>query len=246
MLLALNGQYFTGEDVGLTLADADFLRERTPNVTGTTKGGSGNPSPVTAHGVFLGIKAALAHRRGSDALEGVTVAVQGLGSVGRTLCDKLTAEGAETDRGRHRRKPGARCGEVARRQGRSTDAILSARPTCSRPVRWAGCSRGDHPACEGRNRRRRGQQPACPPRGCPLMMERGILYAPDYVINGGGLINVAAELAPGGYDREDAMARVARIPEVLADIFRRVRRRRPADQRHRPGDRRGTAGGRAR
>ncbi|MEQ9245756.1 MAG: Glu/Leu/Phe/Val dehydrogenase dimerization domain-containing protein, partial [Nitratireductor sp.] len=70
MLIALNGQYFTGEDVGFTVADADFLRERTPNVTGTTVGGSGNPSPVTAHGVFLGIKAALKHR-GVATLDGV-------------------------------------------------------------------------------------------------------------------------------------------------------------------------------
>src|SRR5690554_4336621 len=80
MLSALNGQYFTGEDVGLTLADADFLRARTPNISGTTQGGSGNPSPVTALGVFLGLKAAVRRARGTETLAGLTVAVQGLGS----------------------------------------------------------------------------------------------------------------------------------------------------------------------
>ena len=94
MLAALNGQYFTGEDVGLTLADADFLRERTPNISGTTKGGSGNPSPVTAYGTFLGLKTALKHRNGSDGLSGIRVAVQGLGSVGWSLCDQLHNDGA--------------------------------------------------------------------------------------------------------------------------------------------------------
>ena len=94
MLRALDGQFYTGEDVGLTLEDADFLRARTPNVTGTTSGGSGNPSPVTAHGVFLGIRAALRHRRGKDRLAGIRVAVQGLGSVGWSLAKKLSQEGA--------------------------------------------------------------------------------------------------------------------------------------------------------
>ncbi|MCT8988735.1 hypothetical protein NYR54_00280 [Chelativorans sp. SCAU2101] len=94
MLAALNGQFITGEDVGLTLADADFLRARTPNVTGTTRGGSGNPSPVTAKGVYLGIKAAAKHRFGTDDLTGRRVAVQGLGAVGSALCEKLHRAGA--------------------------------------------------------------------------------------------------------------------------------------------------------
>ncbi|MEX1082812.1 MAG: Glu/Leu/Phe/Val dehydrogenase dimerization domain-containing protein [Xanthobacteraceae bacterium] len=94
MLAALDGQYYTGEDVGLTLADADYLRARTQNVTGTTQGGSGNPSPITAQGVFLGLKAAFAYRIGSESLAGVSVAVQGLGSVGWALCQHLYDAGA--------------------------------------------------------------------------------------------------------------------------------------------------------
>lgn len=222
MLLALNGQYFTGEDVGLTLADADFLRERTPNVTGTTTGGSGNPSPVTAQGVFLGIKAALAHRRGSDQLEGVTVAVQGLGSVGRTLCDKLDAEGAELivadiDE--------SRVSYAVRTLGAKavpTASILSAEADVLAPCALGGLlSEVSIPQVRAEIVAGAANIQLVRHHDARLLMQRGILYAPDYVINGGGLINVAAELAPGGYDRADAMARVARIPDVLTDIFRR-------------------------
>src|SRR5690606_41185771 len=74
--------------------DADFLRARTPNVTGTTRGGSGNPSPVTAKGGYLGIKAAAKHRFGTDDLTGRRVAVQGLGAAGSALCEKLHRAGA--------------------------------------------------------------------------------------------------------------------------------------------------------
>lgn len=223
MLLALNGQYFTGEDVGLTLADADFLRARTPNVTGTTKGGSGNPSPVTAHGVFLGLKAALAHRRGSDALDGITVAVQGLGSVGRALCNKLHAEGArlivaDIDEARVRdavKSLGARA--------MSTDKILSVEADVLAPCALGGLfSRETVPLIKAEIVAGAANNQLARHEDARQMMELGILYAPDYVINGGGLINVAAELAPGGYDHEDAMARVARIPAILTDIFRRA------------------------
>lgn len=222
MLLALNGQYFTGEDVGLTLADADFLRERTPNVTGTTKGGSGNPSPVTAQGVFLGLKAAVAHRRGSDRLEGIRVAVQGLGSVGRALADKLHAEGAklivaDLDEARVRDAVKSLGATAA-----TTDMVLSVDADVLAPCALGGLFTAETiPHIQAEIVAGAANNQLARHEDARLLMERGILYAPDYVINGGGLINVAAELAPGGYDRADAMARVARIPEVLADIFRR-------------------------
>lgn len=222
MLLALNGQYFTGEDVGLTLSDADFLRERTPNVTGTTKGGSGNPSPVTAHGVFLGLKAAVAHRRGSDRLDGIRVAVQGLGSVGRTLAGKLHAEGAklivaDIDK--------ARVGEAVKSLGAEpcpTDKILKADVDILAPCALGGLLSSDTiPLVQAEIVAGAANNQLAHHEDARLLMERGILYAPDYVINAGGLINVATELAPAGYDRADAMARVARIPQILSDIFQR-------------------------
>lgn len=223
MLAALEGQFFTGEDVGLTVADADFLRARTPNVTGTTEGGSGNPSPVTAEGVFLGIRAALRRRRGSDDLSGVRVAVQGLGSVGRALAEKLHAGGAvltvaDIDAGRVDEAQGQFGAEPA-----SPDAIVGVEADVFAPCALGGVISADTIAdlragivAGSANNQLATHDDA------RLLMERGALYAPDYVVNSGGLINVAMELAPGGYDRAAAMARVTRIPETLLEIFRRA------------------------
>ncbi len=222
MLAALNGQYFTGEDVGLTVADADFLRERTPNVTGTTQGGSGNPSPVTAHGVFLGIEAALKHRFPGAGLKSRRVAVQGLGSVGWSLCEELHAAGAhltvaDIDPARTQRARDMLAATVI-----DPDAIVAADADIFAPCALgAVLSQRTIPdltakivAGSANNQLERHED-------ARTLMERGVLYAPDYVINGGGLINVATELDPDGYDRAAAMAKVEKIPLVLADIFRR-------------------------
>jgi len=223
MLAALNGQYVTGEDVGLTLADADFLRQRTPNVSGTTIGGSGNPSPVTALGTFLGIKAALRHRNGSDQVTGLRVAVQGLGSVGWSLCEMLAGEGAslvvaDIDTGRARKAGDAFGAEIV-----ETETIVAADVDLFAPCALGGVLsattiphlRAAIVAGAANNQLVRHEDAA-------HLARRGVLYAPDYVINAGGLINVAAELEPDGYDRERVMAQVARIPGVLEAIFRQA------------------------
>ncbi|MET0600281.1 MAG: Glu/Leu/Phe/Val dehydrogenase dimerization domain-containing protein [Mesorhizobium sp.] len=229
MLAALDGQFYTGEDVGLTLADADFLRSRTGNVTGTTVGGSGNPSPVTAHGVFLGIKAARRHATGTDSLAGVRVAVQGLGSVGLALCAQLAAEGAvltvaDIDPGRTA-EARQRFGAVAV----DAEAILAADVDILAPCALGGVLTAKSiPDIRATIVAGSANNQLALHEDARLLMSRGILYAPDYVINAGGLINVAAELAPGGYDAEQAMRRVADIPATLAAIFRR------ADEERRP------------
>lgn len=222
MLAALQDRFFTGEDVGLTVADADFLRERTPNVTGTTLGGSGNPSPVTALGVFLGLKAAVRHRYGSDVTGELTVAVQGLGSVGWSLCEMLHETGARlvvTD------IDAARCAGAAEAFGAAVTpagAILDADAEI-----FAPCALGGVLTPETIDGLKAGivagsaNNQLADEADAARLKARSILYAPDYVINAGGLINVAAELAPGGYDRADAMARVDHIPHVLTEIFRR-------------------------
>jgi leucine dehydrogenase len=222
MLAALDGQFYTGEDVGFTLADADFLRSRTPNVTGTTLGGSGNPSPVTAHGVFLGLKAALAHRKGSDALSGIRVAVQGLGSVGWSLCKQLHSEGAmltvaDIDRAK-----------VAKAQTEfGATFVAPERIVEAEADIFAPCALGSAlteesiPTLKATVVAGSANNQLATHDCARLLMQRGVLYAPDYVINAGGMINVAAELAPGGYDRDAAMARVKEIPATLTSIFRR-------------------------
>ncbi|MDZ5699342.1 Glu/Leu/Phe/Val family dehydrogenase [Chelativorans sp. M5D2P16] len=225
MLSVLEGQFFTAEDVGLTLADADFLRVHTANVVGTTRGGSGNPSPVTAHGVFLGLKAALAHRRGTDRLDKVGVAVQGLGAVGWALCEKLHDAGArlavaDIDAGRAARAQeafGAEIVAAADIVGTDVDVIV--------PCALGGViSRATIPQLKAEIVAGSANNQLARHEDARLLMEKGVLYAPDYVINAGGLINAAAELGPGGYDREAAMERVARIPETLRDIFTRSER----------------------
>lgn len=223
MLIALRGQFFTGEDVGLTVPDADLLRARTSNVTGTTLGGSGNPSPVTAHGVFLGLKAALKHRNGSDALSGVRVAVQGLGSVGYALCEALAGEGASlcvTD------IDPARVEKAKTRLGAEiidADAIVAAEADIFAPCALGGVlSATTIPDLKAKIVAGSANNQLAGHADARLLREKGVLYAPDYVINAGGLINVAAELAPDGYDRDEAMAKVTEIPVTLTDIFKRA------------------------
>lgn len=220
MLSVLEGQFYTAEDVGLTLADADFLRVHTANVVGTTRGGSGNPSPVTAHGVFLGLKAALAHRRGTDRLDKVGVAVQGLGAVGWALCEKLHDAGArlavaDIDAGRAARAREAFGAEIV-----AAADIIGADVDVFVPCALGGViSRAMIPQLKAEIIAGSANNQLARHEDARLLMEKGVLYAPDYVINAGGLINAAAELGPGGYDREAAMERVARIPETLRDIF---------------------------
>ena len=93
---SLSGKYITAEDVGMETRDMDVIREVTPFVTGISEhnGGSGNPSPVTAHGVYMGMKAAVNYKFGSDNLEGKKILVQGVGHVGETLVKYITDEGA--------------------------------------------------------------------------------------------------------------------------------------------------------
>jgi leucine dehydrogenase len=222
MLGALDGQFYTGEDVGFTLADADFLRSRTSNVTGTTIGGSGNPSPVTARGVFLGLKAALAHRKGSDRLSGIRVAVQGLGSVGWSLCKQLHSEGAlltvaDIDRTKVA-KAQAEFGATFAAPDRIVEAEAEIFAPCAlgNAITEASIPNVKATVVAG------SANNQLKTHGCArLLKQRGVLYAPDYVINAGGMINVAAELSPGGYDRTAAMARVSEIPVTLTSIFRR-------------------------
>src|SRR5690606_14770550 len=220
MLAALDGQFYTGEDVGLTLADADYLRERTTNVAGTTLGGSGNPSPVTAEGVFRGLRAAWKHATGSTDLEDVRVAVQGLGSVGRALADRLADAGAKLTVADIDEKRVARAVDELGATPAGPDEIVAADVDVFAPCALGGVlSPQTIPALKAKVVAGSANNQLLHHEDARLLMERGILYAPDYVINAGGLINVAAELAPDGYDRAAVEARLDRIPTTLEDIF---------------------------
>lgn len=218
----LGGQFVTGEDVGLTVEDADVIASETRHVLGTS-GRAGDPAQYTALGVHLGMRAAVRRRIGRESLDGVRVAVQGLGSVGRRLAERLAREGAaltvcDLDP--------ARAAEVADRFGAvavAPDAIYHADVDVFSP-----CAMGGVIDDETIHRLRAtvvagsaNNQLMAPYHGVALD-GRGILYAPDYVINAGGLIALALDLTPEGFSPTAAQARVSRIELTLDEIFGRA------------------------
>ena len=223
MLATTRGSYYTAEDVGLTLADADFLRSITPNVLGTTAGGSRNPSPVTAYGVYLGIRATVGHRFATDLLEGLRFAVQGLGAVGSEVARRIFENGGRltvADIGPERL---SRAREAWQAKVVDPSAILEEEADVLVPCALGGIFDEQTIAAlrVGAVAGAANNQLAVP-EDAERLRRRGILYAPDYVINAAGLINVAAELEHGGYDQTKVLRRVEAIPGVLARIFARA------------------------
>ncbi|MEP7210521.1 MAG: Glu/Leu/Phe/Val dehydrogenase [Alphaproteobacteria bacterium] len=222
---SLNGKYWSAEDVGVSPADMAYAAENTRYVAGlpTGKAASGDPSPVTARGVFLGIKAAAARAFGSDDLRGKRVAVQGVGHVGGFVCGHLAQAGAEliiTDVNQDAlqavaKATGARIVPPSEIYDANAD-ILS--PNALGAV--------INPETIGRLKVKvvaggANNQLATPEMGEQLL-QRGILYAPDYVINGGGIINVAAEIS-GSYDPAWVEGKVQKLVETLGNVLDQAR-----------------------
>lgn len=194
---SLKGEYWTAEDMGMDPDDMAVIREVTPFVAGLNGGAfaSGNPSPVTARGIFQSIRTTAKHVFGSPVMEGRRVALQGLGHVGWELAVLLKAAGvelmvADTDI--------ARAGQAARCLGAqivAPDQIHRARADIFAPCAIGGILNARSipeiqakAICGGANNQLdRGSDAAG-------LAERGILYAPDYVVNSGGIINVATEI----------------------------------------------------
>ena len=193
----LQGRYFTAEDMGMTPTDMAHLADVTPFVAGLSNGefASGDPSPVTARGIFNAIRTAQKHRFGSNELNGVTVAVQGLGNVGWHLCDLLNTSGAnlivtDTD--------AARISKAKTEFGAAAvepDEIYSVQADIFAPCAIGGILNANTIpqlnvaiVAGGAN-----NQLASAQDGLALHARR-ILYAPDFVANGGGIINVATEI----------------------------------------------------
>jgi leucine dehydrogenase len=216
---SLGGRYVTAEDVGITAADMAIVRVETPYVCGLAET-SGDPSPATAFGVYRGMKACALRVFGSESLRGRTVAVQGMGHVGTALARHLHDEGVHLvvadvfpDRVEAARTAfGATVVEADRIYDVECDI-------------FAPCALGAVINDQTVERLRckivagaANNQLATPAHG-ELLHRRGILYAPDFVINGGGVTNVADEFGPGGYQRERAYARVAQIYDKLLRVF---------------------------
>lgn len=217
---SLNGRYITAEDVGTTVNDMDIIHEETNYVTGIspTFGSSGNPSPVTAYGVYRGMKAAAKEAFGTESLEARKIAVQGLGNVAYTLCKYLHDEGAElivTDINRL---------AIMRVVNEFGAIAVEPNEIYAQDVDiFSPCALGaiindtTIPMLKAKVIAGSANNQLAESRHGDKLHELGIVYAPDYVINAGGVINVADELY--GYNRERAMKRVETIYDSIAKIF---------------------------
>jgi leucine dehydrogenase len=217
----LKGRYITAEDVGTSVEDMDYVQMETDYVAGLA-GRSGDPSPVTAYGTYRGIKAAAKAKLGSDDLKGVTIAVQGVGHVGYYLCEYLAAEGAKlvvTD------IDGERVARIVKAFGAravGADEIYGV----DAPV-FAPCALGavvnDQTLPKFRFQIIAGaaNNQLAEERHGAALMEREILYAPDYVINAGGVINVYGEL--NGWSAERSKRKADEIYDTLEELFEMAR-----------------------
>jgi len=214
---SLKGRYITAEDVGVSVDDMDYILMETEHVTGIA-GRSGDPSPVTAYGVYRGIKAAAKERFGSDSLEGLTIAVQGLGHVGYHLCSDLADEGAKlivTDIDEERV---ARIVEEFDAEGVAPEKIYGVDAQVFAPCAL-GAAINDETIPEFKFEIIAGSanNQLAEPRHGDELAKKGILYAPDYVINAGGLINVYGEL--NGWSPEQAKRKAGEIYDTLGQLF---------------------------
>lgn len=225
-IATLDGRYWSAEDVGVSVHDMAFAAEETKYVSGlsTGKAASGDPSPVTAKGVFLGLKAAAQRAFGTDDLNGRSIAVQGVGHVGGYLCGHLARAGAKltiTD------VNAETLSEVARATGAKVVAPNEIYDVAADIFSPNALGAIVNPETLPRLKAKviaggANNQLATPEMGDRLR-EKGIVYAPDYVINGGGIINVAAEIS-GAYDPAWVEAKLQRLIQTLADVLDQAQR----------------------
>lgn len=217
----LAGSYITAEDVGMRVSDMDEIAQSTPFVRGTSRGHVGDPAPYTARGVFHGIEAGAAHLWGTPDLNGRRVCVQGLGSVGMRLCRLLRGAGADLTV--------SDIGEQSVADARAEFDAATVAPTSAHSADvdiFAPCAlgailnAGSIPQIQARLVAGSANAQLETPQDGERLQERGILYAPDYAINAGGVIAVAHD-GPD-FDARRLDADVARIGDTLAQIFARA------------------------
>lgn len=215
----LGGRYVSAEDVGITTDDMAVIATETAHVAGLA-GKSGDPSPYTAIGTFVGIKAALKHQRGNESLAGLTVGVQGVGHVGYYLCKHLHESGAKlvvTDVNQ------ASLDRVATEFGArivAPEAIYDANMDIYAPCAL-GATLNDQtlPRLKATIVAGCANNQLARPHHDHQLREMGILYAPDYVINAGGIINVSYE---ANYDANASRQKTEAIYDTLLDVFQQA------------------------
>lgn len=221
---AVGGRYITAEDVGVSPTDMRVIKTQTNHVAGLDEGpaASGDPSPVTAEGVFRGIKVAVRHAMGLESLKGLRVAVQGLGHVGYGLCQHLHQAGAHlivTD-----------INPDVLKQAQNDFGAVVVKPDQIHAVTadiFAPCALGGAvsnstlPAIRASIIAGAANNQLATSDMAEACRQRGVLYAPDYVINAGGIINVAAEVS-GNYDKVWVQEKLEGLENTLKTIFERA------------------------
>jgi len=214
---SLKGRYITAEDVGTSPVDMDYIYLETRHVVGL-QGKSGDPSPVTAMGVYQGVKASAGEKLGSEDLTGRTIAVQGCGHVGYYLCKYLTEENAKlvvTDIAKDKVD---RVVDEFRARPVRPDEIYGVQADIFAPCALgAVVNDATLPQLKVKVIAGGANNVLAEPRHGDELEKRGILYAPDYVINAGGLINVNSELM--GWSSERALRKAAEIHDTMQRVF---------------------------
>lgn len=220
---SLGGRYITAEDVNMKTKDMEYVHMETDHVTGIPEsmGGSGDPSPVTAYGVYVGMKASAHKVFGSDSLAGKKIAVQGVGQVGMYLTEHLVKEGAKvfiTDINETKLQ------KVAKKTGAQVigmDDVYDLDVDIYSPCALGATINDDTiPKLKAKviagaaNNQLKDEK-----RHGYMLLDYGITYAPDFLINAGGLINVGAEYY-GNYSRERTMSQTEGIYETSLNIFK--------------------------
>ncbi|RFP64869.1 Glu/Leu/Phe/Val dehydrogenase [Hymenobacter lapidiphilus] len=217
----LNGKYITAEDVNMTTRDMEFIRMETKHVSGLPEsmGGSGDPSPVTAYGTYMGMKAAAKRAFGSDSLAGKRIAVQGMGHVGTYLLEYLQKEGAQLIVSDYYED---RALDAANRFGAQ---MVGLNDIYDQDVDiYSPCALGATLNSDTIPRLKCQVVAGCANNQLadenihgPELVKRGIVYAPDFLINAGGLINVYSEVVGG--NREAALIQTEKIYDITTQVL---------------------------
>ncbi|GAB4397765.1 MAG: Glu/Leu/Phe/Val dehydrogenase [Microscillaceae bacterium] len=222
---SLHGKYITAEDVGITTDDIEFMALETPFVAGKPEyqGGSGDPSPVTAYGVYMGMKAAVKKAYGSESLSGKRVAVQGAGHVGEYLIEHLVKENANVFVSDFYEDRTAEMVQKYGVKGVEKEEIYDLDVDIYAPCAL-GATINDQTLAKlkcdiiagAANNQLEDEQ-----RHADLCREKGILYAPDFLINSGGIINVYYEIA-GNYNRAQVYKHAERIYDYTWSLWQKA------------------------
>ncbi|AMO38715.1 Glu/Leu/Phe/Val dehydrogenase dimerization domain-containing protein [Thauera humireducens] len=225
----LNGRYIAAEDSGTSVADMKYMTQFTRHVAGIhdkpSDAGtrSGDPSPATAYGTFIGIKAAVKERLGRDSLEGLRVAVQGVGNVGFDLARQLKAAGAQLWVTDIHREPLLQAGKELGATVVAPEEVFGLDVDVFAPCALGAILNDSTiPQLKAKVVAGAANNQLAEARHGAELMKRGILYAPDYVINAGGIIDVYHERI--GFDRAALIKHIEGIEDNLMEIFERARK----------------------